>query len=485
MLRGIEKWVTYFVLFIVFIFGIVFLAKQIGLTADLKESLVQATQAGVNSGDLARITHLHNSSSKVFFLGFFALCLLLIGIIMVIRGIERAYDISEVKEKVRYHLKSTTPGIVMIVLASFLLAFCSYRTSYLETVYSSRLINYNNYKIASLGWKRPEIAAVKIDSSVLPKLKGSLKKVVDVPDVQKKTAAKFDKQPAPKLATAPKPAATPGKKEASKPSVAVQKTTIPGIPQKSPTASKPTTVPMVAQKQPQPAAPKSVVVQKTPPVAPKPSPVAVQKKETVKPAPVAVAKKNATPAKPVVAQKKEAVTPKKETSAKPVVVQKKETVTKPVVAKKETAPKKKEVVVAKTAKKAAPSEVAAKKEQPAVAQKKHQPTVVSNKPRNEEAYDDRPVTNADIEWANRYQRNVTIYGYNGTKKEEARYGKVRRYYEKHDGNIMNDDLKWAYSFLEKTKNGYEPKPGELQQYENVIQRNIQSDNQPQSKQREF
>ena len=315
MLRGTEKWVTYFVLVIVFIFGIVFLAKQIGVTTDLKHSLAQAKYAGIYSGDLHRITVLHNASAKIFFLSFFALCLLLIGIIIIMKGIERAYAIPEVKEKVHHHLRSTTPGVVLTVLAAFLLAFCTYRASHIETVYSSRLIDYNNYKVAMLGWDK-KADTLRIDSTALQKLKTDVKKV----------ASKLKKK---------------GKSTTKKLAKVVA--------------------------------------------------IKYDKKEN---------------------DQKEAIAIKQ----------------KPVPAKQETINK----------------------------------------------YHNKPVTHADFIWANQFQRNVTIYGYVPTKDEEDRYNHILDYYKKYDGDLMNNELNWAYSFLEKTKQGYEPKPGELRKYEQIIERNLRS-----------
>ena len=134
MLRGIERILTYLIMGVVVVFAIVFLVKQVGLTTDLKDSLVQAKQAGFAMGDLKKITELHQSSARVFFLSFFSFILLLIGVVIIIRGVEKAYDISEVKEKVRYHLRSTTPGVILVVLGTFLLAFSIYKTSNLETI---------------------------------------------------------------------------------------------------------------------------------------------------------------------------------------------------------------------------------------------------------------------------------------------------------------------------------------------------------------
>ncbi len=178
MLRGTEKWVTYFVLAIVFILGVLFLARQIGVTTDLKQGLAQAKASGIMSGDLQRISGLHNASAKVFFLSFLAFCLLLIGVVIILRGVQRAYDISEVKEKVRHHLKSTTPGIVMVVLSAFLLAFSSYRIAYIETLYSSLLLDYNNYKIAVQGMKTisPGLQDPVVDTVAVSLLKNGEKK---------------------------------------------------------------------------------------------------------------------------------------------------------------------------------------------------------------------------------------------------------------------------------------------------------------------
>ncbi|MBS1588155.1 MAG: hypothetical protein JST52_00940 [Bacteroidetes bacterium] len=146
MLRGIEKWITYFVLLIVFILGLVFLGKQIHVTNDLKQGI---TQSNIASPDFQKIVGLHNASSKIFFLTFLSLCLLLLGIIIMMKRIERAYDYSEVKEKVRYHLKTTTPAMAMVVIGAFLLAFCTFRSSKIESLYAKQLVDNNRDKFAS------------------------------------------------------------------------------------------------------------------------------------------------------------------------------------------------------------------------------------------------------------------------------------------------------------------------------------------------
>ncbi|MBS1782307.1 MAG: hypothetical protein JSS78_04520 [Bacteroidetes bacterium] len=169
MLRGIEKWITYFVLLIVFILGLVFLGKQIHVTNDLKQGIAQSNLA---SPDFQKIVGLHNASSKIFFLTFFSLCLLLIGIIIMMKRIERAYDYSEVKEKVRYHLKTTTPAMAMVVIGAFLLAFCTFRSSKIESLYAKQLVDNNRDKFATEN-NIPDapISSPSVDSNAMTKLK--------------------------------------------------------------------------------------------------------------------------------------------------------------------------------------------------------------------------------------------------------------------------------------------------------------------------
>lgn len=370
MLRGTEKWVTYFVLGVIFIFGIVFLSKQIGLTMDLKQSLAQAKASGLVSGDLKQITHLHNASAKVFFLSFFAFCLLLIGIMIVMKGISRAYDISEVKEKVRHHLKSTTPGIVLIVLASFLLAFCTYRSAHIETVYSGRLLDYNNFKVAALRSDKPRSEPVMVDSAGLDKLK----RTVDVPDIPQKVTGGIS------------PAKQPVKSEQPK---IVRRQKKEQVPQKVQSSAK------IVKHEPQKTKEKqqtsNTVAQKT-------------KNEH------AIAKKSA--------------------------VKKKKSTSEPVARRKTV------------------------EERRAVKEKEESVSVL------------------DIAWAEQFQRKVTVFGYVPTTSEERRYDRVKRYLDKQGGGMINPDLDWAYTFLQKTKQGYEPQPGEMRRYEEIISRSLRSSSVP-------
>jgi hypothetical protein len=345
MLRGTEKWVTYIVLAIVFIFGVIFLLQQIHTTVDLKDALSNAKQTGVSGGDLRSITNLHNASAKIFFLSFFAFCLLLIGIITIMKAVERAYDIAEVKEKVRIHLKSATPGIVMVVISAFLLAFCSFRVAHVESEYTARLMDYNNEKLALQNWMKPE-TTTPLQPDTVAIIQPARKETSNDGNKNKKTVALSTTKPAVNKSAAK----TEKKKEA----------------------------------------------------------VAQQKKSA-----------NATQATAT------------NTSSK------KETPTSQKPSEKEHR-----------------ANVAAAKNHPAPALTK--------------------VTPEDIQWANQFERNVTIYGYVPSDVESSRYKQVRRYYEQNDGGLMNDDLNWAYSFLEKTKKGYQPKAGELQRYESIIEQNIKS-----------
>ena len=79
-------------------------------------------------------------------------------------------------------------------------------------------------------------------------------------------------------------------------------------------------------------------------------------------------------------------------------------------------------------------------------------------------------------WANQFQRNVTIYGYEPSRAEKEKYNRVRAWAEQMNGGMMNPELQWAYNFLEKTRKGYEPKQGEMRQYEQVIERNLNARN---------
>jgi len=370
MLRGTEKWVTYFVLLIVFIFGIVLLARQIGVTTNLKHSLVQARQLHIYSGDLKRIVHLHTASSKVFFLTFFALCLLVIGVIIIVRGTEKAYDIAEVKEKVRYHLKSTTPGVVLVVLSSFLLAFCAFRSSHIETIYSSRLIDYNNFKIASqAGSLQQTVRPVLVDTFSLNKLKTKdTKKTVVIVNASKK-----EKHIAPAIA---------------KPLALVKNTTI----------------------------------RKRKDVAHKQIPAIRNAKH------MATAKSKSKAGSAMVLTETAKIIPSKATTEKQLAGKDKKNI-----------------------------------EVPSQPEKKLEP-----------AAQEKKVTINDIKWAEQFQRNVTIYGYTPNLNEQTRFSTVLEYMQLHGGSSLNKDLTWAYLFLEKTKRGYEPKAGEMQRYESIIQSNLKS-----------
>ncbi len=137
MLRGVEKWITYLVLAAVVILGVVLLSLQIETATDLRQSLSHARGSATSS----YIMGLHHASVKAYVLTFFALCLLVMGIHLLLKNIDRAYEIAEVKEKVRYHLKGTTPGIVLVILGTFILAFSAYRNAHLETLSSSQLLS--------------------------------------------------------------------------------------------------------------------------------------------------------------------------------------------------------------------------------------------------------------------------------------------------------------------------------------------------------
>ena len=450
MLRGIERIITYVVMAVIVVFAVIFLVKQIGLTTDLKENMVQAKQAGLAVGDLGKITSLHQSSARVFFLSFFSFFLLLVGIIIIMRGIERAYDISEVKEKVRHHLKSTTPGIVMVVLASFLLVFSIYKSSNLEAAYSRKLVDFNNYKVAMEGFKGPENSVVHVDSSVMSRLKGKGNAVIkstgkngtaatkkqDKKDNKAKIAgkpatlpasAKQAVKPAPPVAQKPQPARTIAKtdnknatKQASKPAAApkaVVKKLVPSHPQPVAKNSK-----LPAAKIAAPATTKQVAA--TPPKAAKPVAVAKSK------APAQVAQKQAAKAeKPAISKKTQPVTVKSQ-------------------------PKANKATMVYTDKK-----------------QKRQPIAKKDDTKEDESIDAAPVTAADVEWARSFQRRVTIYGYNPTHSEKKRY---RNVYHKTGGRSFDNDMHWAYSFLEKTRKGYEPKPGEMSHYEDIIERKVRS-----------
>jgi len=334
MLRGTQKWITYSILAIIFIFGIAFLAKQIGVTTHLKHNLAQAKTAGIAAGDLRQITHLHNSSAKVFFLSFFSLCLLLTGVIIIMKGIERAYEISEVKEKVRYHLNATTPGVILVVLGSFILSFCTWQVSKIETVYSSRLLDYNNYKVAMEGWQRPAPVPATSNSSA----SNSEKSKLIEPSADQRSA----------------PIARSGKKKA------------------------------------------------------------------------------------------ENIPARKSINKKPAVV--------------------------KTDRNIARS-------RDAVRQSDN--TTTSDRLRNQGAGTINesvrgPLEPGAVAWAEQFQRKVTIYGYVPTSAEEAQYQRIIGKLSGDYSGALNGDLKWAYSFLRKTKTGYDPKPGEMKKFEEIVTRSVNS-----------
>jgi hypothetical protein len=542
MLRGIEKVVTYLLMTVIVIFAVVFLVKQIGLTQELKHSLTQARNAGLAVGDLHKITELHQSSARIFFLSFFAFLAIIIGLIIIINGTQRAYDISEVREKVRLQLRGTTPGIIMVVIGVFLLVFCSYRSSSLEGLYAAKLVDFNNYKIAMEGYapthsSRPTAKVINVDSSALTKLKGKHvasnnpskpAQVAAAPSTQKdkqtvavaqnnvrttSTPPPIRAKDAPVPAAAKAPVAT-----AAKPTPPVVKPQPPALTAKKVPApvAKPQ-APAVAAAKPQPklaapatapAKPQAQVTNKTKvqqPTAAKPSTSTslASKQPPAKPAPVTVAKTTATQ-KPVPAKEKtttttaaKPATPAKSQStvasaAKPApqkVAGAKEKTSKPVVAKSgpKQEVKKEKAVAAAPSKKAETKPIAKQDKKTEVSKEKTaaaKPVKESTKAvaaktkasptRETEKISNEPVTDADIEWANNFQRSVTIYGRTPGKAEQQKYQRIQSGSLKSNNKKVNQELHWAYSFLEKTKKGYQPRQEELNQYEAIIGRNIKN-----------
>lgn len=310
MLRATEKWVTYLVLTIILILGVVLLTRQIGITTTLKHELAKAKQEGISAPDLSHIAYLHTSSSKMFLLGFISICFLVIGIIMMMRALEKANNMPEATEKVQRQIKSATPGMIIVVIAAFLLAFCAYRASHIETIYSSKMIAYN-HKLKN----KDHVVLVKKDSHNI-----------------KSTEAKTEEKPT----SSEKPAQTVAHKPVKK--------------------------------------------------------------------------------------------------------------TKSIVARQSHVSNKKNYSKDKNAS-------------------------------NSKSYWQRTensITQADIAWAKQFQRNVTIYGYVPTVGEEVRYNRIYDYMRRNFGTAMHTDLSWAYSFLQKTKQGYQPKPGEMRKYEDIVNRNVHS-----------
>jgi|GEM_PF-2090156 len=445
MLRGIERILTYLIMGVVVVFAIVFLVKQVGLTTDLKESLVQAKQAGFAIGDLKKITELHQSSARVFFLSFFSFILLLIGVVIIIRGVEKAYDISEVKEKVRYHLRSTTPGVILVVLGTFLLAFSIYRSSNLETVYAAKLVDFNNYKIAMEGFNKPANEMVKIDSTAVAKLKGKAKSIVSGGDKDKnpKGTVKHTTKPQDNRTTANNRTASSNVSDKTKQGEQAKKTSA--------------TKPVAKTSQQSPANRKLVP---TPPKGKTTNPVTASSKSQ--------SEESATAAKTATVPAK---TTKKADVAKRDKPQQKKTdklsskAAKPTTAAKEAKTKSAEKKTVASAEQKKKNEKVAKQE------KRTARTIPEKNDHEEPVKHLGPVTKADVDWARQFQKRVTIYGYMPSKAERNKY---RHVYKETDGRGVNNELHWAYSFLEKTRKGYEPKPGELSQYEQIIARNLNS-----------
>ncbi len=90
--------------------------------------------------------------------------------------------------------------------------------------------------------------------------------------------------------------------------------------------------------------------------------------------------------------------------------------------------------------------------------------------------DSKPVTSADMKWLWQFQRNVIIFGHIPDKEEERRYNHIYNMHLKNNQQPFNEDLHWAYTFLMKTKNGYNPSAGELTRYESIVGNNINAQN---------
>lgn len=168
MLNKIQKLISYIIFGVIILFAFAFLSKQLSLTYHLRETLLHTNNANFNIEDLKNITKLHQASARVFLLAFFSFLVIITGFAIVMNGINKAYDIAEVKEKVRLHLKSTGTGLLMIIAGLFLLAFCSYKHSSIETFYSSRLVNYHRNISLSPKVAQQNAEPLHIDSSMLP-----------------------------------------------------------------------------------------------------------------------------------------------------------------------------------------------------------------------------------------------------------------------------------------------------------------------------
>jgi hypothetical protein len=94
--------------------------------------------------------------------------------------------------------------------------------------------------------------------------------------------------------------------------------------------------------------------------------------------------------------------------------------------------------------------------------------------------DDEPEENTidvsadDIAWANELALRSVAFGYFPTKDEIQQYTDISRNAGNNGTGLrLNEDLRWAYSLLLKTKKGYEPTPFELERYESVIGNSVQ------------
>ena len=80
-----------------------------------------------------------------------------------------------------------------------------------------------------------------------------------------------------------------------------------------------------------------------------------------------------------------------------------------------------------------------------------------------------PVTEKEMNWAEQLALKSVVYNYSPTNYEKETYSKiVNRILAKDNKTALNEDIHWAFSFLLKTKNGYQPSPEELNKYEEIV-----------------
>jgi hypothetical protein len=96
---------------------------------------------------------------------------------------------------------------------------------------------------------------------------------------------------------------------------------------------------------------------------------------------------------------------------------------------------------------------------------------------------DEPIDNNidvsadDVAWANELALRSVVHGYFPTRDENQQYADIANNAGKNGTGLhVNEELRWAYGLLLKTKKGYEPTSWELERYEAVIGSTLHKDN---------